>query len=372
MPLEDLEHAHRVLQRLVAAALVRNRRAPAAVGLGLGGDVRRLRLVTDVGLLAVELLGQLGLAVGRMLGSGVAPRDRVVVTGLRVEAGEQPVEVLGVGEVGVDDVRGVGVGHDVLTEVEVVVQHVVDEPAEPGDVGAGPDGDVDVGDRGGAREPGIDVDHRGTAPLGLHYPLEAHGVGLGHVGALDEDAVSVLQVLQLRRGAATRRVHAGGDFMRINCGQCGVAAVLGFIMFGMSGCASPQAHFNPNGMVFYCDGAGGGGITNWGDGVKKGLNDAGYPGGWEEYDWETGLGVVAAQVESVSAKRAQGNKLAKQIMAYQSQYPDSPVNLIGLSAGTAIAIYALEALPDDDDNRVDTVVMLSSSVASDYDLTQAL
>lgn len=139
-----------------------------------------------------------------------------------------------------------------------------------------------------------------------------------------------------------------------------------------TGCASTQPAYNPSGMVYYCDGAGGGGITNWGAGVKKGLDNAGYQGGWDEYDWETGLGVVADQVEGVAAKRAQGRKVAKLIMQYQSQYPDSPVCLIGLSAGTAIALYALEALPDDDDNRVDTVVMLSSSVASDYDLTQAL
>lgn len=139
-----------------------------------------------------------------------------------------------------------------------------------------------------------------------------------------------------------------------------------------AGCAAPQPSFNPNGMVFYCDGAGGGGVTNWGAGVKKGLDSAGYAGGWDEYDWETGLGVVADQVESVAAKRAQGSKVAKQIIAYQARYPDAPVHLIGLSAGTAIAIYALEALPDDDDNRVDTVVMLSSSVASNHDLTEAL
>jgi hypothetical protein len=46
------------------------------------------------------------------------------------------------------------------------------------------------------------VDHLGAALLGLDHPLEAHRVLLGHVGAHDEDAVGVLQVLLERGGAA--------------------------------------------------------------------------------------------------------------------------------------------------------------------------
>ena len=40
------------------------------------------------------------------------------------------------------------------------------------------------------------------ALLGLHHPLEAHRVLLGHVRAHDQDAVGVLQVLLERGGAA--------------------------------------------------------------------------------------------------------------------------------------------------------------------------
>ena len=80
--------------------------------------------------------------------------------------------------------------------------------------------------------------------------------------------------------------------------------------------------------------------------------------------------MVADQIEAVKAKRAQARKLAQKIASYQSQHPTSPVNLMGLSAGTAIAVYTLEELPPE--NQVDTVVLLSSSVASDHNLTQAL
>lgn len=148
--------------------------------------------------------------------------------------------------------------------------------------------------------------------------------------------------------------------------------VAGSVLLALAnfGCASGEANFNPNGAVFYADGAGGGGITNWGAGVQEGLKRAGYTGTFDEYSWETGLGVIADQEESVSAKRAQGQKMAKLIMDYKAKYPDSPVDLIGLSAGTLIVVYALEAMPES--AKVDEVVLLSSSISGDYDLTKAL
>src|SRR5213592_4189532 len=48
----------------------------------------------------------------------------------------------------------------------------------------------------------IDMDQLRAALLGLHHPLEADRVLLGHVGAHDQDAVGVLQVLLERGGAA--------------------------------------------------------------------------------------------------------------------------------------------------------------------------
>ena len=61
---------------------------------------------------------------------------------------------------------------------------------------------VQVGDRARAREARVDVDDLRAALLGLHHPLEADRVLLGHVRAHDQDAVGVLQVLLERGGAA--------------------------------------------------------------------------------------------------------------------------------------------------------------------------
>ena len=195
VPLEDLEDAHRVLQRLVARRLRADLHAVrlvlhAARGVALLGGVAGVVGLGAPEILVVVLLREL-------------PARRVVRPRLGVEAGEQPVEVVDVLELVADDVRRVGVADDVLAEVQLVLQDVVDDPAEERDVAAHPDRDVLV--RHGARpgEPRVDVDDPRAALLRLHHPLEAHRVGLGHVGALDDDAVGLSQVLLEPGGAAT-------------------------------------------------------------------------------------------------------------------------------------------------------------------------
>src|SRR5262249_31999860 len=111
--------------------------------------------------------------------AGVLP-GRVLVVGLLVlPAGEEAVQLLGVLEALVDDHRRVRVVHDVIADLAPVLEDVVDDPAEEGDVGAGPDAHV-VG-RGGARAgvAGVDVDYAGAALTRLHHPLIADRVALG-------------------------------------------------------------------------------------------------------------------------------------------------------------------------------------------------
>lgn len=123
--------------------------------------------------------------------------------------------------------------------------------------------------------------------------------------------------------------------------------------------------------VYYLDGAGGGGlISNWAGGVREGLLDAGYNGAGEIFRWNTGMGIVADQTASVEYKRGKAAQLAREITEYQRAYPNAPITLIGLSAGTAVVAFTLEALPPQ--VMVDTVVMLSGSLSSDHDLTKAL
>jgi len=141
----------------------------------------------------------------------------------------------------------------------------------------------------------------------------------------------------------------------------------------LAGCGGPHTHDHARdryAMVYYIDGAGAGGLLGWGDEVRAGLKQAGYRGGFEDFAWQTQLGFSADQLATVDYKRDKGRELAARIRAYRDTHPGRPVHLIGLSAGTAIAAFALEALPPG--QQVDTVVMLGSSLASDYDLTRAL
>jgi hypothetical protein len=120
-------------------------------------------------------------------------------------------------------------------------------------------------------------------------------------------------------------------------------------------------------ITYYLDGAG-----NYGFGketVPLGLMDGGYNGKIEHFIWTSYLGPLTDQIVSpVNRMRAQ--QLANKIRDYIDGHPRATVNIIGLSAGSGIAIFALERLPMK--YRVDNVIMLSSSLSARYDLSRAL
>lgn len=156
--------------------------------------------------------------------------------------------------------------------------------------------------------------------------------------------------------------------------RLGIAGALAVLMSASSGCAAGggnSANWTDRGRVYYLDGAGGNGpIINWGRGVHRGLDHAGVALAFESFPWHTGLGVLVDQAASVTYKRAKAAELADRIVAYRAAYPQAPVHLIGFSAGTALVLYTLEALPET--CCVDIAVLVASSVSADYDLTAAL
>ena len=154
----------------------------------------------------------------------------------------------------------------------------------------------------------------------------------------------------------------------------GATVAIGLFTIAIAGCAGPQSHrheLDQFGQIYFLDGAGGGGVlTNKGVGVRAGLQAAGYPGDFNTFVWNTGLGVLADQTASVEYKRGKAGQLAERIVAYIASHPQRPVNLIAQSAGTAIAAFTLEELPED--RPVENVVLLGSALSSHYDLTKAL
>lgn len=162
---------------------------------------------------------------------------------------------------------------------------------------------------------------------------------------------------------------AARDRLRVLTGAFALCATTMF-----AGCATVPADVQARrerGYVYYLDGAGGGELlSNWSGGIRDGLRDGGYPGCGEMYRWQTGLGAALDQVASNNYKRAKAAELAQKILKFRQDHPDAPVDLVGFSAGTVVAVYALEALPDKP--LVNNVVLLSSSLSADYDLTAAL
>lgn len=149
-----------------------------------------------------------------------------------------------------------------------------------------------------------------------------------------------------------------------------ILAAMALLATGCATTTSDRAERMTRGYVYYLDGAGGGGITKWSGGVRKGLMDAGYDGAGEVFSWETGLGVVADQTASNEYKRGKARTLAKRMVQYRQEHPDVPITMIGLSAGTVLTVFTLEELPPS--VMVENVILLSGSLSATYDLTKAL
>lgn len=122
-------------------------------------------------------------------------------------------------------------------------------------------------------------------------------------------------------------------------------------------------------VVFYIDGAGGGGpITDGTPDVQRGFAQAGYSGEFRPFQWQTGLGALADETASVGYKRRAADRLATELG--RAIDGGARVSVVASSAGTAIAIFALEALADE--QQVESAAFMSSAVSADYDLSTAL
>jgi len=132
------------------------------------------------------------------------------------------------------------------------------------------------------------------------------------------------------------------------------------------GIISPQRDLH--GRTYYIDGAG-----NWGFGVSsvhRGLARAGYQGNILNYRWSPTLNPALDQTIGRPAARLSGRHLGREISAYLDKQPGRPVNIIALSAGTGVAIWACEELRPG--HQVDNVILLGSSLSSEYDMGKAL
>ncbi len=142
-------------------------------------------------------------------------------------------------------------------------------------------------------------------------------------------------------------------------------SVLGVVLlFVASGCGDPRQQF---GRTWYIDGAG-----NWGFGVldvPQGLADKGYRGAVTNHRWSLTLNPALDQTLRFVA-RGSGQMLGSEITNYLKKYPKADANIIALSAGTGVGIWAIESVKPP--CKVNNCIMLGSSLSSRYDARKAL
>jgi pimeloyl-ACP methyl ester carboxylesterase len=89
----------------------------------------------------------------------------------------------------------------------------------------------------------------------------------------------------------------------------------------------------------------------------------------ETFVWSHGYGRILSDQLALNYARAQGLRLAKLLADKHQAYPDSPLYLVGHSAGSQVVLAAAEeASPE----SIERIILLAPSVPSDYDLRPAL
>lgn len=133
----------------------------------------------------------------------------------------------------------------------------------------------------------------------------------------------------------------------------------------MFGCAADPRE--KMGRTWYIDGAG-----NWGFGVLDvplGLQDGGYKGLVTNHPWSLTFNPALDQTLRFIA-RGSGEGLGREITAYLKKYPNAEANIIALSAGTGVGMWAIENVQPP--CKVNNYILLGSSISSKYNVNQAL
>lgn len=154
-----------------------------------------------------------------------------------------------------------------------------------------------------------------------------------------------------------------GRFFRnaaIRWARC-VASAVGLVVL-VGGCSDPKQ--GP--IVYFLDGAG---WYSSSGSVAAGLRDAGYHGAFRTHSWSALLGPAHDHLFNASSKGV-ARGLARRIEKMRRADPNGAINVMGLSAGTAVILSALEQLPPG--IEVNNVVLLSPSVSAEHDLTKAM
>jgi pimeloyl-ACP methyl ester carboxylesterase len=120
-------------------------------------------------------------------------------------------------------------------------------------------------------------------------------------------------------------------------------------------------------VVIVIDGAGG--FPNAYQALSRIVQEQGQALHVQTFEWSHGpIGFIADQTDS-EYSRAAGRRLAERVLLLRQQAPGKPIELLGHSAGAAVALACAEALPPD---SLERIVLLAPAVSQSYDLRPAL
>ncbi len=156
----------------------------------------------------------------------------------------------------------------------------------------------------------------------------------------------------------------------LGCTRAIVLALGCVFAWALPGCGDQPTFSREDefGRTYYIDGAG-----NWGYGVAEihtGLRQAGYKGSIINWRWSPTFNPALDQTIGRVAARARGVDLGREITQYLKHFPNNQVNIICLSAGTGVGIWACENVAPP--AKVNNIILLGSSLSSDYDVSKAL
>ena len=122
-----------------------------------------------------------------------------------------------------------------------------------------------------------------------------------------------------------------------------------------------------SGLVLIADGVGG--LDLCGTGLIHVAAKAGSSHEVRIVPWGHGFGRWHRDLTNVENHCHWSEKIVQEVAEFKGRKPDAPVYLVGKSGGTGLVVRALEAMPGD---AVEAVVLLSSALSPEYDLSRAL
>jgi pimeloyl-ACP methyl ester carboxylesterase len=124
-----------------------------------------------------------------------------------------------------------------------------------------------------------------------------------------------------------------------------------------------------HGLIVVLPGVEGAGPLNWS--IVRGILDADQCAAVQLVDWTTGFWpFFAYHLRAQQRNRQKAAMIANMISDYQATFPGRPVYLVGHSGGAALAVWVLEALPEQ--RTITAAILLGVALSPRYPLARAL